>query len=102
MQVAQGQGLVKVCALVQAAIGCILLLLVPKMVLTWLLTSTCSGHYLQLGPMHFHYRGSKITIAIIAISILSLSTSFNAYSQYGIRNLLHGSLRIVCERSAVG
>ena len=27
------------------------------------------------GPMHFHYRDSKITIAIIAIWILSLSTS---------------------------
>ena len=35
LQVAQGQGLVRDCALVQAAIGCcILLLLVPKMVLT--------------------------------------------------------------------
>ena len=28
-----------------------------------------------LDPMHFHYRDSKITIAIIAISILSLSTN---------------------------
>ena len=28
------------------------------------------------GPMHFHYRDSKITIAIIAISILSLSTTY--------------------------
>ena len=27
------------------------------------------------GPMHFHYRNSKITITIIAISILSLSTT---------------------------
>ena len=35
MQVAQGQGSVRVCAFVQAAIGCcILLLLVPKRVLT--------------------------------------------------------------------
>ena len=35
MQVAQGQGLAKACALVQAAIDCyILLLLVPRMVLT--------------------------------------------------------------------
>ena len=47
MQVAQGQGLVRVSALVQAAIGCcILLLLVPKMVLTlcnlhwWCFSST--------------------------------------------------------------
>ena len=28
------------------------------------------------GPMHFHYRDSKITMAIIAISILSLSTTY--------------------------
>ena len=28
------------------------------------------------GPMDFHYRESKITIAIIAITILSLSTSW--------------------------
>ena len=61
MQVAQGQGLVRVCALVQAAIGCcILLLLVPKTVLTlcnlrWLCFSC---HQLVQRP-HLHSWGSS-------------------------------------------
>ena len=32
------------------------------------------------GPMHFHYRDSNFTIAIITISILSLSTTQDVLS----------------------
>ena len=34
------------------------------------------------GPMHFHYRDSKITIAIIAIAILSLSTTKHPFTLF--------------------
>ena len=53
MQIAQGQVLVRICALVQSAIGCCsLLLLVPKMVLTLcnLRWWWCSSH--QLAQIH--------------------------------------------------
>ena len=36
------------------------------------------------GPMHIRYRDSEITIAIIAISILSLSTTVTAIVLVGL------------------
>ena len=42
------------------------------------------------GPMHFHYRDSKITIVIIAISILSLSTTYKpSFSSYVHMHLIY-------------
>ena len=52
------------------------------------------------GPMHFYYRNSNFTIAIITISILSLSTNSFIYVELGIsvavarckRNIVSGQV----------
>ena len=46
------------------------------------------------GPMHFHYRDSKITIAIIAISILSLCTNHGVYFFASVSPSLSASVQI--------
>ena len=58
LQVAQGQGLVRDCALMQAAIGCcILLLLVPKMVLT-----LCNLRWWCFSCTNYSTREASVTI----------------------------------------
>ena len=92
MQVVQGQVLVRVCALVQAAIGCcILLLLVPTMVLTLCdLRWWCfSSHQLaQIHDLHSWW-SSPATCASPVLSshqllqILHLHSVQNAYAYIG-------------------
>ena len=62
MQVAQGQVLVRICALVKAAIGCCIpLLLVPKVVLTFATCTGCNSSSQKLAQTHnLHSRGGHV------------------------------------------
>ena len=83
MQVAQGQGLVKACALVQAAIGCcIMLLLVPKVVLTlcnlrWWWCLSC--HQLAQRP-HLHLLWASLATCTGGVFLAPTSAYTNAYT----------------------